>query len=284
MPGLQLIFLAKLTQFLFVLLVLPCFRPKLTAEDTPQMMFLFLSAVTDNLGTILAFMSFVYVVPGIAFGIIQGSVPFFTALIGFAFLRETVGVMDFCGILCSAAGVIIVAVGMSMDAASSTKWLTVAILLPLASAFTKGPNNVITRLLLGLQGMSILTQMLYAQLLGTVLLLALTYIFETPRWTMSARTMWYVIGLCLCELFSSLSLKLVLKMEKAGITATLLTLVIPFTILLDYIFQSKFPSPTILVGVSLVVLGIIVIGGHTWWVNRQEIRHRELMEKMSLDG
>eukprot|EP00058_Branchiostoma_floridae_P004083 XP_002589571.1 hypothetical protein BRAFLDRAFT_81527 [Branchiostoma floridae] len=102
MPGLQLIFLAKLVQFLFCLIVLPCFRPKLTADDTPQAMFLFLLAVVDNMATILAFMSFVYVVPGIAFGIIQGSVPLFTACIGFVFLRETVGVMDFCGILCSA--------------------------------------------------------------------------------------------------------------------------------------------------------------------------------------
>eukprot|EP00058_Branchiostoma_floridae_P004919 XP_002590407.1 hypothetical protein BRAFLDRAFT_65223 [Branchiostoma floridae] len=213
-PGLQLIFLAKLAQFLCVLVALPYFRPKLTAEDTRQWMILFLSAMIDNLGTVLAFMSFVYVMPGLAFGIIQGLIPFSTAGVGYIFLKEHVGIIDSCGILCSAAGVVLVAVGMTMGAATSTNRLTVAILLPLAAAFSKGPNNVILRFLIGVQEVSVLTVTLYSQLLGSQVLLAGTYLFEAPRWTMSAPTIGYVIGLCLCDFFSNLSLKLVLKLEK----------------------------------------------------------------------
>ncbi|KAI8504573.1 hypothetical protein Bbelb_176910 [Branchiostoma belcheri] len=282
-PGLQLLFLMKLVQLPCILLVIPCFKPKLTAEDKQQTITLVLSGIVDNAGIIFAYMSFVFVVPGIALGVIQGSIPFFTACIGFIFLRETLGVVDCCGVLCSAAGVILVAVGMSMDAASSTQQLTVAILLPLAAAFTKGPNNVIMRLLIGVRGMPILTVALYSHVLGPVVLLPLTYALETPRWTLSAGTIAYVVGLSLCELCASLSLKLVLKMEKAGVTATLMTLVVPLTLLLDYIFQSKFPSPMKLVGVSLVLLGIAVMGAHACWVNRHEIRHRELMELLDFD-
>ncbi|CAH1255408.1 SLC35G2 [Branchiostoma lanceolatum] len=280
-PGLQLIFLMKLAQLIFYLVVLPIYRPKLTTEDTPQAMVLFLSAVTDNLGTIFAFLSFVFVVPGIAFGVIQGSIPFSTACVAFIFLKERVGVLDSCGILCCAAGVILVAFGMSMDDESSSRGLTISLLLPISAAFTKGPNNVIMRFLIGVRGVSVLTVMFYAQLLGTVVLLALTYAFETPRWTMSGRTVGYVIGLCLCDTFASLSVKLILKVEKAGVVATLLTLVIPFTILLDYPFQSHFPDAMELGGITLVVLGTAVVGGHAWWVNRQEMRQKILLEKMN---
>ncbi|XP_035674727.1 solute carrier family 35 member G1-like [Branchiostoma floridae] len=282
-PGLQLIFLAKLAQFLCVLVVLPYFRPKLTAEDTRQGMVLFLLAVIDNLGTILVFMSFVYVMPGLAFGIIQGLIPLSTACIGYIFLKERVGVIDSCGILCSVAGVVLVAVGMAMGAAPSTHRLTVAILLPIVAAFSRGPHNVITRLLVGFRAVSVLTVTFYDQLLGTVLLLPGTYMFETPRWTLSAPTIGYVIGLCLCDSLASILLKVVLKLEKAGATAVLMTLSIPFTILLDYLFQSHVHGPMELGGITLVVLGTAVVGGHSWWGHRQEMRRNNLLETMNFD-
>ncbi|CAH1270557.1 SLC35G2 [Branchiostoma lanceolatum] len=280
-PGLQLVFFAKLVQFLCVLVVLPYFRPTLIPKDKVQTMFLSLSAVTDNLGTVLAFMSFVFVVPGIAFGIIQGSEPLFTACIGLLFLKETVGVVDGCGILCSAAGVVLVAVGMSNDAASSSQRLTVAILLPLAAAFIRSPNNVITRLLVGVQRVHILVITFYTQLVGTTMLLALTYIFETPRWTISAQTTGYVIGLSLCDALSAFPEKIVMQSETAGVTSTLLTLIVPLTVLLDYFFQSQFPGPMELGGITLVVLGTAVVGGHAWWMHRQEMGHKNVLKRLN---
>ncbi|XP_078576197.1 solute carrier family 35 member G2-like [Branchiostoma floridae x Branchiostoma japonicum] len=284
-PGLQLLFVMQLAELLCVLVVLPFFRPRLTAEDTLQGMILFLSAVIDNLGTVLAFMSYIYVVPGLAVGVIQGLVPFSTACVGYIFLKERVGVVDSCCILCSVAGVALVTVGMTMGAASSThvQWLTVAILLPFAAAFFEGPNNVITRFLIDVQGVSILTDTFYTQLLGTVLLLPGTFLFETPRWTMSAPTIGYVIGLCLCDFFSVLSLKLVLKLEKAGVAAVFMTLVIPFTILLDYLLQSHVHGPMELGGITLVVIGTAVVGGHSWWGHRQKMRRNDLLETMNFD-
>ncbi|XP_078576168.1 solute carrier family 35 member G2-like [Branchiostoma floridae x Branchiostoma japonicum] len=284
-PVLQLIFLAKLAQLLCVLVALPYFRPKLTADDTLQWMILFLSAVISNLGTILAFMSFVYVVPGLAVGVIQGLIPLSTCCVGYIFLKERVGVIETGGILCSAIGVVLVAVGMTMGATSSThvKQLSFAILLPLAAALSKGPKSVIARLLIGVQGVSVLTVALYARVLGTVLLLPGTYIFETPRWTMSVRTIGYVIGLCVCDTFSSLSIKFILKLEKAGVTAVLMTLVIPFAVLLDYLFQSHVHGPMELGGITLVMIGTAVVGGHSWWGHRQEMCRNNLLEKLNFD-
>ncbi|XP_019615882.1 PREDICTED: uncharacterized protein LOC109463489 [Branchiostoma belcheri] len=174
-PGLQLIFLMKLTQLLCVLVILPFVRPKLTTEDAPQALTLSATTVTDNLGTVLMFLSFVYVVPGVAFGVIQGAIPVSTACVGFLFLGERLDAIDSGGILCSAAGVVLVAVGMSTAADSSSHpqlTLAIGILLPLAAAFTKGPNNVLMRSLLGVRGVSVVTVVLYVQLAGTPALLA----------------------------------------------------------------------------------------------------------------
>ncbi|KAI8486573.1 hypothetical protein Bbelb_358080 [Branchiostoma belcheri] len=283
-PGLQLIFLMKLTQLLCVLVILPFVRPKLTTEDAPQALTLSATTVTDNLGTVLMFLSFVYVVPGVAFGVIQGAIPVSTACVGFLFLGERLDAIDSGGILCSAAGVVLVAVGMSTAADSSSHpqlTLAIGILLPLAAAFTKGPNNVLVRSLLGVRGVSVVTVVLYVQLVGTPALLAATLLLETPHWAMSARTAGYVIGLGLCDTFSSLSVKLVLGQEKAGVTAALMTLVIPFTILLDSVFQSHVPNLLEAAGVTLVLLGTAAVGARTWWRHRQDSRRTWLLERMN---
>eukprot|EP00058_Branchiostoma_floridae_P012807 XP_002598295.1 hypothetical protein BRAFLDRAFT_69650 [Branchiostoma floridae] len=198
-PGLQLNFINKFGQFLLVLVALPVFKPKLTAENGRQALFFILWTITDNLGAVLGFMSFVFVVPGIAFGIIRGSMPFLTACLGFLLLKETVGVVDCFGIVLSVSGVVAVAVGMITENTSSTQRLTTSILLPLASAFSKGPNTVIARSLVGVQGVSILTIIFYANLLGAVVLLPLTYIVETgQRWEMSAQTAGSRLSDCAC--------------------------------------------------------------------------------------
>ncbi|KAI8493721.1 hypothetical protein Bbelb_286420 [Branchiostoma belcheri] len=265
-PSLQLIFLVKLSQLLVVLVALPFCKPKLTAKDGRQALSLTLSTITDNLVSVFKFMSFVFVVPGIALGIIQGSTPLVTACIGFLFLKETVGALDCFGIVLSVAGVIVVAVGMVLEnTSSSTLHLTLSILLPMAAALSKGPNTVISRSLIGVQGVSVLTVTFYANLLGGVVLLALTYMLETPRWDMSLQTVGYIIGLCVCVCGASFATKLALKTEKACIATTIKMFTIPLTVLLDYVFQSEFPSPVELGGVLLVVLGTTLTAGYTWW-------------------
>ncbi|KAI8498086.1 hypothetical protein Bbelb_240300 [Branchiostoma belcheri] len=283
-PGLQLIFLLKLAQLLIVLVLLPFFRPKMTTEDRRQTLFFILLIVPDTLGTIFGFMSYVFVVPGIALGITQGSMPFVAACIGFFFLTETVGVVDCLGIVLNVVGVIVAAVGMITENTSSTQRLTASILLPLATTFTKGPDIVIARSLIGVQGVSILTVTFYINLFGSVVLLGLSYVIETPRWEMSPQTVGYVTGLCLCVAGTAFTSKLALKTEKAGIATTITTFTVPLTVLLDYIIQSEFPSTVKFVGVVLVVLGTGVTAVYTWWRHRQQILHKNLLGTLKFDN
>ncbi|XP_078660095.1 solute carrier family 35 member G2-like [Branchiostoma floridae x Branchiostoma belcheri] len=281
-PGLQLTFLIKLVQLLVVLVALPFFRPKLTTENGRQTLLLVLSTIIENLGTVFLYLSFVFVVPGIAFGIIRGSLPFVSGCIGFLFLKETVGVVDCFGIVFTVAGVIVVAVGMITENTSSTRRLTTSILLPLATTFSKGSGIVIARSLVGVQKVSVLTLLFYANLAGAVVLLGLMYTTETPPlWSMSAQTVGYVIGLCLCACCGQFATKLALKTEKAGITATIKTFTIPLAVLLDYLFLSEFPSPVKFGGVVLIVFGTGVVAVYTWWRHRKETLHKNLMERLN---
>ncbi|XP_019628063.1 PREDICTED: uncharacterized protein LOC109472665 [Branchiostoma belcheri] len=282
-PSLQLIFLIKLAQLLVALVALPLLRPKLTTENSRQTKLLTLSAITDNLVSVLKFLSFVFAVPGIAFGIMNGSTPFVTACIGFVFLEELLDMVDCFGIVLSSAGVIVVATGMIMENTSPVLHLAASILLPLATAFSKGPHTVMARSLIGVQGVSVLTVTLYSNLLGAVVLLGLTYLFETPLWAMSQQTMGYVIGLCLCVCGASFATKLALKTEKAWITVTIKMFTIPLAVALDYIVQSEFPSRVTFIGVSLVLFGTTLTAAYTWGRHRQKILHRNLMQSLNFD-
>ncbi|KAI8490300.1 hypothetical protein Bbelb_320380 [Branchiostoma belcheri] len=266
-PGLQLIFLIKLVQLLVVLVALPFFRPKLTTENGRQTLLLVLSTIIENLGTAFLYLSFAFVVSGIAFGIIRGSVPFVSACIGFLFLKETVGAVDCFGIVFTVAGVMVVAVGMITENTSSTR--------------LRSSGIVIARSLIGVQKVSVLTVLFYANLAGAVVLLVLTYMTQTPPlWSMPTQTAGYVIGLCLCACCGQFATRLALKTEKAGIAATIKTFTIPLAVLLDYIFLSEFPSPVKFGGVVLIVFGTGVVAVYTWWRHRKETLHKNLMERL----
>ncbi|XP_019626384.1 PREDICTED: solute carrier family 35 member G1-like [Branchiostoma belcheri] len=282
-PGLQLIFLMKCGETLAALLFLPFFRPKLTTENGRQTLLLVLSTITENAGSVLQFMSFVFVVPGIAFGIIKGSLPLATACIGFLFLKETVGVVDCFGIVLNVAGVVLVAYGLIIENTSSTQRLTASILLPLAATFGRAPSLVISRSLIGVQKVSVLTVLFYANMTGAVVLLGLTYLFETPIWAMSAQTVGNVVGLCLCGCGAQFATNLSLKTEKAGITATIRTFTIPLAVLLDYILLSELPSPLKSGGVVLIMFGTGVVAVYTWWRHRKETLHKNLMQSLDFD-
>ncbi|XP_019616428.1 PREDICTED: uncharacterized protein LOC109463954 [Branchiostoma belcheri] len=282
-PGLQLMFLVKLVQTLAVAFFLPFFRPKLTTESGRQSLLLVLSTILENLGSVFQYMSFIYVVPGIAFGIIKGSMPLASACIGFLFLKETVGVVDGFGIVLNVAGVAVVASGLITENTSSTQHLTASLLLPFAATFSRAPNLVISRSLIGVQKVSVLTVLFYADLAGAVVLLGLTYWLETPVWAMSAQTVGCVIALCLCVCGAQFATKLSLKTEKAGITATIKTFTIPLAVLLDYVVQSEFPSLLKFGGVVLIVFGTGVVAVYTWWKHRKETLHKEFMESLDFN-
>ncbi|KAI8512601.1 hypothetical protein Bbelb_092400 [Branchiostoma belcheri] len=264
-PGLQLIFLMKCGETLAALLFLPFFRPKLTTEKGRQTLLLVLSTITENAGSVLQFMSFVFVVPGIAFGIIKGSLPLATACIGFLFLKETVGVVDCFGIVLNVA---------ASDGVHSPS---------LAATFGRAPSLVISRSLIGVQKVSVLTVLFYANMTGAVVLLGLTYLFETPIWAMSAQTVGNVVGLCLCGCGAQFATNLSLKTEKAGITATIRTFAIPLAVLLDYIVLSELPSPLKSGGVVLIMFGTGVVAVYTWWRHRKETLHKNLMQSLDFD-
>ncbi|XP_066283444.1 solute carrier family 35 member G2-like [Branchiostoma lanceolatum] len=249
-PGFQLLFFLRLTQLLTILVLTVIIRPKLIGENRRQNGLLVLEMIINNVGTSLVYLPFTYAAPGIAFGIIQGSMPLFTACIAFIFLKEKIGIIPCCGILISIIGVALVSIGMANQTTDSTHTMMVSILLPLAAAFTKGPDMVLGRAIM--KDMSGLTLLLYITLLGTPAELILTYSFETPVWAMSAETAGYIAGLGLSQAIAMLFFLAVLKVEKAVIAVALRAFVVPLTILLDYFFLSKVPTSLKWTGLSLV--------------------------------
>ncbi|XP_035660264.1 solute carrier family 35 member G1-like [Branchiostoma floridae] len=239
---------------------------------------LILMTVVNVVASTLLYLSFTYAAPGIALGIVQGTVPLFTTCIGFIVLKETVTLIPCCGILISVTGVVLVGIGMGHQGADSTQNLAVSIVLPLAAALTRAPGIVLFRVVI--KNISFLPIMLYTSLLGTVAQFILTYSLETPVWTMSAKTTGYVAGLGLTQALATLTLLGVLDVEKAAIAVAMGTLVVPITILMDYLFLSKVPGLLKWVGLSLVVLGTVVLSVYTWWQHRQEERHKELLETL----
>ncbi|CAH1266282.1 SLC35G2 [Branchiostoma lanceolatum] len=239
-PRFQLLFLLNLTQLLVVLVCLVIFRPKLMGENRRQNGLLLLEAFINNIATSLVFLSFTFAAPGIAFGIIQGSMPLFTACFGFIFLKETIGLIPCCGILISVTGVVLVTIAMVDQAVKATLVMVESILLPLAAGFMGAPDMV---LILAIQrDVSGFTMLFYIQVLGTLAALTLTLTLETPVWVMSAEIAGYVAGLGLFEAVALLFMTAVLKFEKAAIAVALRTLVTPFTILLDYFILSEVPN------------------------------------------
>ncbi|XP_019633394.1 PREDICTED: solute carrier family 35 member G1-like [Branchiostoma belcheri] len=277
-PGFQLMFFLRLSQILVLLVCFLIFRPKLIGENKHQNGLLFLETVVNNVATTLMYLSFTYASPGIAFGIIQGSMPLFTACLGFIFLKEKIGLIPCCGILISIIGVILVSIGMAKHAVGPTNTMVVSILLPLAAAFSKGPDMVLSRAII--KDMSGITMLLYITIPGTVAQLILTYSFETPVWVMSAKTAWYIAGLGLSQAVAMLFFLGVMKVEKAAIAVALRALVIPLTILLDYLILSKVPNAIKWGGLSLVILGTLGLGIYTWWEHHQEEKRKTLLKKM----
>eukprot|EP00058_Branchiostoma_floridae_P023170 XP_002608660.1 hypothetical protein BRAFLDRAFT_73884 [Branchiostoma floridae] len=251
-PGFQLLFFLRVTQFLTVVVCVPFCCPKLIGENMRQNVTLILSTVVNAVGNTLMYLSFTYAAPGIAFGIIQGTVPLFTTCIGFLILKETVTLIPCCGILISLIGVVLVGIGMGQQGTDSTQKLIVSIFLPLAAALTRAP---------------------VAQFI-------LTYSLETPVWTMSAKTAGYVAGLGISQSLATLAMLGVLDVEKAFIAVAMGTLVVPMTIFLDYLFLSKVPGLLKWVGLSLVVLGTVVLSIYTWWKHHQEEKHKKLLENL----
>ncbi|XP_066268668.1 solute carrier family 35 member G1-like [Branchiostoma lanceolatum] len=279
-PGFQLLFFLRLTQFLTVLVCLVIFRPKLIGENRRQNWLLLLETLIHNLSTALVLLSFTYAAPGIAFGIIQGALPLFTAGFGFIFLKEKIGAIPCCGILISVTGVVLVSIGMATQAVDASHTLVVSILLPVAAAFTKAPDFVLRRAIL--KDVSGTTLYLYVTSMGTVALLILTFACETPVWTMSAEIAGYVAGVGLSQTMVMLFFIAVLKVEKAAIAVGLRTLVIPFTIILDYFILSVVPNVLKWAGLGLVVLGAVVLNVHTYWAHRQEEKRSSFLEKMGI--
>ncbi|XP_066269323.1 solute carrier family 35 member G1-like [Branchiostoma lanceolatum] len=278
-PGFQLLFCLRLTNLLAVLVCILIFRPRLTGETTRQNVLLILCAVANEVGNTLIYLSFLFAAPGIAFGLIQGSLPLVTCCSGIIFLKETIGITPGCSILICIVGVVMVGVGLGNQGANSTEELIISIGLPLAAAVVCGPVYILIRHLI--LEVSWLTVLLYMSSVGIVAQFILTYTTETPVWEMSTETAGYVAGLSLSQAAAFMILFGVLQLEKAAIAISLRTLVVPFTIVLDYIFLLDTPTPLELGGIAVILLGVSILSGHTWRKHHEEEKHKRILEKMN---
>ncbi|KAI8502651.1 hypothetical protein Bbelb_193530, partial [Branchiostoma belcheri] len=77
LPRFQVLFLMRLIELLGVTCVAAFCRPRFMGENRHQNTMLVLFVIFSNVVGIAQFLSFTYTVPGIANGIIQGSMPFF---------------------------------------------------------------------------------------------------------------------------------------------------------------------------------------------------------------
>ncbi|XP_019628654.1 PREDICTED: uncharacterized protein LOC109473223 [Branchiostoma belcheri] len=272
LPNFQMLFLKRFIELLTLIPILVFCRPKLTGKTRRQNIILFLFSIFTNAVMIAHMLSCVYTVPGIAFGIMQGLMPFLVACIGFLFLKESLFLADVCGIFISVTGVVLVVVGNTQVDGMSTKLLVLSIVIPLTASFVIAPEAVFMRYLTGILEVPIVTSMLYMNLVGSVALLGITYSAETPVWTMSLRTVLYVVGLGFCKSLSNIFLLAGLKNVKAYISTTVRMFVIPFTLMLDYFFLQKVPNSFHVAGVVLVMLGVVFVSAHTWWRERQKER------------
>ncbi|XP_035671380.1 uncharacterized protein LOC118412556 [Branchiostoma floridae] len=282
-PGFQILFLMRLIELLTLVPILAFCRPKLMGENRYQNIMLFLFVIIANFADIVNFLSFTYTVPGIAFGIIQGSMPFFVSCIGSLFLNESLGILDICAILLGITGVVLLAFGMTHIGAMSTKLLLLSIIIPVLASFANAPDMIMMRYLRGTLGIPITTSLLHQDLYGTVVLLAITYTAETPVWKMPLRTVLYVIGLGVSKFLAIFTVFAALEVEKAYIPTALRMFVIPISLLLDYCFLEEVPNSLQVAGVTLVILGLILISGYTWWTHRQEELQRTLLETLYFD-
>ncbi|KAI8515696.1 hypothetical protein Bbelb_065090 [Branchiostoma belcheri] len=283
LPNFQIIFLMRFIGLLILIPILAFCRPRLTGGNRRQNIMLFLFSIFTNAVMIAYMLSFVYTVPGIAFGIIQGLTPLFVACVGFVFLKESLFLADVCGIFISMIGVVLVAVGNTQVHGMSTKLLVLSIVIPLTASLALAPDFVFRRYLTGTLQVPIFTILLYQNLVGTVAFLAITYAAETPIWTMSLRTVLYVVGLGVTKELGTFLLLAALKFLTAYITTTVRMFGIPFTLILDYFFLQKVPNFFHFAGVALVMFGIMFVSAHTWGKERQKELRVELLQTLQFD-
>ncbi|XP_035691627.1 uncharacterized protein LOC118426383 [Branchiostoma floridae] len=282
-PSFQILFLMRLTELLALVPILAFCRPRLTGKNRRENIMLFIFVIVSNAANILHFLSFTYTVPGISFGIIQGSMPFFVACIGFLVLKESLGIPDVCAILISVTGVVLLSVGMTQVGTSSTKLLVLSIVIPVLASLVFAPDMVIMRYLTGTLGVPIVTALLYQTLFGTAVLLAITYSVETPVWTMATRTALYVVGVGVSKFVANFTILSALKVVKAYISTSVRMFAIPFSLLLDYLLMQKVPNSLQAAGVVLVMLGIVLISVYTWWSHRRVDLQRTLLKELQFD-
>ncbi|XP_019641601.1 PREDICTED: solute carrier family 35 member G1-like [Branchiostoma belcheri] len=279
----QIIFLNRTCIFAFNLILVAYVRPSLLGETRKQTGMLVAMGVGRNIATILLLFSIIYVSPGQAYSIIRGLGPVFTTIMALVFLKEAVAIVNLCGILVCIVGVVLVAVGMQEGESLSDEPPEIArsILLPLSAALSISAMMVLGRSLLR-HTVHLFTLVFYIQGIGVIILLPLMLIFENPVWKLDSQTWAYAFahagsyGAAMFFLYAGL------KLEKAGIVQTLENGVIPFSLLFDYVLLKKEPTYMEVGGGGLVLVGSIIVGTYTWWLNRQEERRKKLQNELNL--
>ncbi|XP_019626196.1 PREDICTED: uncharacterized protein LOC109471347 [Branchiostoma belcheri] len=280
-PGLQMLFLNRLSLLILVIIAWPVFRPKLSALSCKQIAVLILITAGHNLEQGLVFISLTYTVPGIAYTIRRGTETILTVIISFFLLGEVLGLLDFFGIFLNVVGVVAVGYNLMFGTGKRISVNVLTFALPLLAAVVGSPLTVFDKYLLGRQDVHVLVLLLGISSTGTLYLPALSHVLETPVWKMSWQAAAYLVGMNVSYVLSVVFWYCGMYLENAGVAMAISVMTVPITIVLDYFVLSKTPGALKLAGGALVFAGSMTVSVVTVWRNWKAEKRTRLLQELN---
>ncbi|XP_035696422.1 uncharacterized protein LOC118429902 [Branchiostoma floridae] len=282
-PGLQILFLNRLSLLIMVAAAWPIVRPTVTGLTGYKQIGLFLLVTAShNLEYALAFIALTFADPGIAHTIRKGTKTVLTAILGFYFLGEVLGLLDCFGIFLNFVGVAVIGYCLIFGR-KPVRSNVLTFLLPTLAAAVGAPLTLLDKILIDMKEFHMLVLLLGISASGCLYLPALTYAFENPVWNMSVQTVGYLIGVNVTYTLAIVTWYCGIRLEDAGVSTAIKVITVPITIALDYFFLSKIPSTIKLVGGALAFAGSVIISVVTIRRHRKTEKRAELMEELGFD-
>ncbi|XP_070569263.1 solute carrier family 35 member G2-like [Ptychodera flava] len=276
-PPLQLSFISSLAPLLTVILPVIYYKVELIPDNATDLGLLVLNGIGRALGCIGIVYSFAFVRIGNATTIFAATTPMFSGVGAVIFLHESLQFMDVAGFLFNVGGTILItrptfifgdaAVDHSgdedytLDATNSH--MVAGYLLVAGGSLGYSVVYVVTR---GLgDRVSLLTKLLYADVISTFISLLITYIFEEPIWRMNPTVVGYIFGMSLSVTFGEWSRFGSVQFIRTAVATLLADFEVVPAYLLQYTCMSLTPIAFDLIGAAAVIIGACLIYAKTWF-------------------